>query len=175
VVGPTAAALDSPGVAGGGRKGVYLVSWTDPISIGTQGFGLLSELERRGFHVGAEPAHGPGVTPHRVLEPGQFTGVIHFSVGDDINVWRAKPGLRQVAYVDPRSPQQRVEYARLRSQVIAGLKAAHLDKLVPAVDTQLYGAATNPNVPRPTFKRMVRMLDLGLPTAVFVGPASAGS
>ena len=104
VVGPTAGALDAPGVAGGGRRGVYLVSWTDPISIGTQGFGLLSELERRGFHVGAEPAHGPGVTPHRVLEPGQFTGVIHFSVGDDINVWRAKPGARQVAYVDLRLP-----------------------------------------------------------------------
>jgi hypothetical protein len=79
-----------------------------------------------------------------------------------------------VAYVDLRTPRQRAEYARLRTQVIAGLKAAHQDKLVPAVDTQLYGAATNPNVPRTTFQRMVRMLDLGLPTAVFVGPASAG-
>ena len=63
VVGPTAEALDRGRVPGGGRAGRYLVTWTDPIAIGTQGFGLISELERRGFHVGAEPVHEGGVTP----------------------------------------------------------------------------------------------------------------
>lgn len=173
VVGPTAAALSSDGIPGGGRSGLYLVTWTDPISIGTQGFGLLSELERRGFHVGAEEVHGPGVTTHRVLEPGQYTGVVHFSVGNDIAVWRAKRRVRQVAYVDLRSPAERARYARLRLQVIAGLKAARMEDQIPAVDGQLYGAALNPKVPKPTFRRMVQMLDLGLPTAVFVGPPSS--
>lgn len=173
VVGPTATALGTGRVPGGGRQGRYLVTWTDPISIGTQGFGLLSELERRGFHVGAEEVHGPGVTPHRVLKRGQYTGVVHFSVGTDIEVWRAKPGVRQVAYVDLRSARERAEYARLRLHVIADLETAHMDDQIPAVDGQLYGAALNPKLPRPTFRLMVRMLDLGLPTAVFVGPPSS--
>lgn len=172
VVGPTAGALARGRVPGGGRRGHYLVTWTDPISIGTQGFGLVSELERRGFHVGADEVHGPGVTFHRVLRPGRFSAVIHLSVGGDINVWRAKPGVQEVAYVDLRSRRERAEYARLRLAVIAGLKAANLGDRIGAVDDQLYGAALDAKVPRATFLRMVRMLDLGLPTAVFVGPPS---
>ncbi len=173
VTGPTAKALAGGKVPGGGRRGRYLVTWTDPIAIGTQGFGLLSELERRGFHVGAEEIHEGGVTPHRVLKPGHFTAVVHLSVGQDIDVWRAKPGVRQVASVDLRSARQRAEYARLRLLVFADLKAAHLADLIPVVDGNLYGASFNPKLPKRTFRRMVRMLDLGLPTAVFVGPPAA--
>ena len=68
----------------GGRNGVYLVSWTDPISLGGQGFGLLNELERRGFRVGTTANWSVGVTPHRVLEPAKVTAVVHLSVGADI-------------------------------------------------------------------------------------------
>jgi hypothetical protein len=72
-----------------------------------------------------------------------------------------------------RSRAQRSEYARLRLQVIAELKAAHLENVIPNVDDQLYGAASNPAIPAPTVRRMIRMLTLGLPTAVLVGPPSA--
>ena len=56
LVTPTARALASGSVPGGGRHGRYLVTWTDPVAIGTQGFGLMNELERRGFTVGATGA-----------------------------------------------------------------------------------------------------------------------
>lgn len=176
VVDPTARALASGRAPGGGRSGRYLVTWTDPIALGSQGFGLVSELERRGLHVGVNQFNEAGVTPHRLLAPGRFTAVVHLSVGPDQAVWEAKPGVRRVAYSDLRTPAERAEYARLRTEVIAGLKAAHLDDVVPEVDQSLYGATANhSDLPKPVLRRMLRMLYLGLPVAVFVGPPSAAS
>ena len=109
------------------------------------------------------------------MKRGAFTAVVHLSVGQDVDVWQAKPGVQRVAYTDLRNARQRAEYDRLRLLVIADLRAAHLEDTVPLVDGNLYGASLNPKLPKRTFTRMVRMLDLGLPTAVFVGPpASAG-
>ena len=63
--------LDSGDVPGGGPDGRYLVTWTDPVSIGAAGFGLLDALDRRGFDVGVGPEfavehdEGPLVLPRR--------------------------------------------------------------------------------------------------------------
>lgn len=175
LIGPTAEGLASGRAPGGGRAGTYLVTWTDPIALGSQGYGLLNELERRGFHVGASEFNKAGVTPHRLLRTGQFTAVVHLSVGQDIDLWSAKPGARRVAYTDLRTPRERSEYAHLRSQVISELKAAHQVKVIPEVDLGLYGAAARPNLPPRTVSKMLQMLQLGLPTAVFVGPPSTNA
>jgi hypothetical protein len=154
----------------GRDQGRYLVSWTDPLAIGAQGFGLLNELERRGFDVGASRIYTAGVRAHRVVDPAAAAAEVHLSVGSDIDVWRARPGAQQVAFLDTRSAPERAEYARLRAAVIVDLERAGLAKLVPGVDTSLFTTTIDPRVPKRAHDRMVRMIAIGLPRAVFIGP-----
>ena len=168
LVPPTAEAL--AGRAPEGRDGRYLVTWFDPVSIGAQGFGLLNELERRGFDVGARKTFVAGTRSHRVLDPSDAAAEVHLAVGADIDTWRARPGANEVAYVDPRSPGERAEFERLRREVIRDLRAAGLFALVPAVDNSLFTTIIDVRVPARPRALMTRMRDLGLPTAVFVAP-----
>jgi hypothetical protein len=154
----------------GDRDARYLVTWTDPLAIGAQGFGLLNELERRGFNVGAPRIYTAGVRSHRVLDPSDAAAEVHLAVGNDIETWRARPGVEEVAYVDTRSQAQRADYERLRGQVIAELRASGLSSLVPAVDSSLFTTTIDNRVPARTRDRMVRMTEIGLPRAVFIGP-----
>src|SRR5262249_19618974 len=114
----TVRGLDRIPAPDGGRNGRYLVTFTDPVSIGARGFGLLNELERRGFDVGVIEVHGGGAATHRVLDPAQATAMVHLSIGPDIDVWQTKPGAQRVAYVEPRSRKERALYARLRADAI---------------------------------------------------------
>jgi len=174
LVRPTAAALENSSVPGGGRDGLYLVTLRDPVDIGAMGYGLMNELDRRGFDIGVLDIYGPGATRYRVIDPADATGVVHLAIGpDDIDVWRAKPGVREVARTDPRTPKQRAEYQRLRTQVIDDLDAAGLGELVPTVDDNLFGLSLNTRVPEPARQKLIRMTDLGLPAAVFIGPREA--
>lgn len=174
IVPRTVDALEEPGVPGGGRDGRYLVTLRDPVDIGATGYGLVNELDRRGFDIGVEEAFGPGATRHRVRDPGEATGVVHLAIGpEDIAVWRARPGVREVARTDPRTRAEREEFARLRTEVIDEFRAASLSDLVPTVDENLFGLSLNTRVPESTRQKLVRMTDLGLPTAVFIGPREA--
>jgi hypothetical protein len=174
LVRPTAAALDRSSAPGGGRDGLYLVTVRDPVDIGAMGYGLMNELDRRGFDIGVLDIFGPGATRYRVIDPADATGVVHLAIGpDDIELWRAKPGAREVARTDPRTAGERAEYQRLRTQVIDELEAAGLDDLVPTVDENLFGLSLNTRVPEPARQKLVRMTDLGLPAAVFIGPREA--
>jgi hypothetical protein len=167
LVPPTADALAR---APYGRNGRYLVTWFDPVSIGAQGFGLLNELERRGFDVGARKIFVAGVRSHRLLDPADAAAEVHLAVGSEIETWRTRPGARQVAYVDPRSRAERAEFDRLRREAIRGLQAAGLATLVPSVDSSLFTTILDSRVPEGPRKLMTRMRELGLPTAVFVAP-----
>jgi hypothetical protein len=170
VVPATADALDAGVGAATGRDGRYLVVWSDTLYIGSQGFGLVSELERRGFDVGVPYSYRAPVTRHRVMDEGSATAVVALVNGIHVAEWRAKAGAVEVVVVDPRTPAEREEYERLRAEVIEGLRQAGLDDLVLHVDDNLFAAAIDPRVDRAIQDRMGRMLDLGLPTAVFVAP-----
>lgn len=170
---PVVRALDAGTVPGGGRSGHYLVSWTDPISIGSTGYGLFDELGRHHFRVGAQRVHRGGVPPYQLLDPQNATGVVHLSVGPDIEVWRKRPGVVQVVYYDPRSPAELAEYERLRARVKNDLEAIGRSDLVQGVDGSPFTASLDPRVPAPDQQMLSRMVNLALPTAVFVGPPSA--
>jgi len=168
--------LERGSVPGTGPDVRYLVTWFDPVNIHAPGFGFMNELERVGFDVKALKPFGPAVTPHRTIDPAQASAVVHLSIGgEDIRKWRAKPGVEEVAYHDPRSRAERVEYDRLRSEAISELEAAGLPNLVPSVDGNVFGASLDARVPKRARDRLGRMADLGLPAAVFVGPVSAES
>ena len=109
-----------------------------------------------------------------MIETPDATAVIHLATGFHIDEWRKIPGAVEVAFVDPRSPEQQAEFARLRREVIPMLQAAGLDDIVPHVDDNLFGAAIDDRLTspenQPIQSRLQAMLDLGLPTAIFLAP-----
>lgn len=153
-----------------GPEGRYAVSWTDGLHIGSQGYGVVSELERRGLVVGGMPWARVPLTEHRVIDPSEATAVLHFATGIFVDQWRARPEAVEVATADPRTAAERDEFEGLRTQVIADLEATGLDDVVPLVDGNLFGASLDPRLDDATHERMGRMLDLGIPISVFIAP-----
>jgi hypothetical protein len=171
VVPGTLAALERPGAVGGGREGRYLVDFTiDPIAIGSQGFGLVNELERAGYDVGLPELHWAGGTRHRVREPADATGVVHLVVGDAIAEMQRRPDVEQVARSDTRSPAEQAESERLDRELEAELRAAGLEDLARDVDRVLFSVALDPRLPPEAHGKALRLMELGLPVAVFLGP-----
>jgi hypothetical protein len=174
VMPPTIAALDQGSVPGGGRDGRYVVTWGDPLAIGSQGFGVLLELERQGFEAGVHESQASAATPHRVLDRDEATAEVHISLGADIERWRSVPGAVEVAFADVRTDEERVELERLRGEVQEGLERAGRPELLPGGEGNLFALAVEPGVPDDVQDRVKLMLDLGLPTAVFVAPVGTG-
>jgi len=166
----TTAAIDAHEVDGGGPDGRYLITWTDGINLGSTGYGLMSELEREGYDAGVASPYGPGTRQHRVMDPTDATAEIHISFGPDIAVWDAKPDVRRIVYVDPRTPEQLATYQRARTQAIEGLRAAGLEDLVPIVDKAPFQLYFDDDLPD-DLRGIVQVInDTGQPAAVFVGP-----
>jgi hypothetical protein len=167
------ALLDHAGTATG-RDGRYSVTWSDALHIGSQGYGIVLQLERDGFTAGAGFAYRVPMTAHRVIEPADATAVIHLATGLHIDEWRGRPNILEVAYVEPRSPDQRAEYERIRAESIEMLRAAGLSDIVPSVDGNLFGAAIDDRLTSPENQpiqtRLQQLLDLGMPTAIFLAP-----
>jgi hypothetical protein len=170
IVSPTAAALERGDGAATGVDGRYQVAWDDAYYFGSQGYGLVSELERAGFDAGlSETFHVP-ITDHRVIETPDATAIVHLVTGRYVEAWRAVPGAVEVAYVEPRNAAERAEFSRLRSDVIDDLRSEGLDDLVPMVDDNLFGLSIDERISGRAERWTARMLRLGEPTAVFVTP-----
>jgi hypothetical protein len=161
VVPETARALD--------KDKRYLVTWDDSFYIGSQGYGLVSDLERLGYHVGVRDTWRVPVTHHRVFAPDEVDGEVHLAVGSFVERWRGVPAARELAFDDPRSARQRAEYDRLRGEVIADLTAEGRSDEAELVDSNLFGLSLHDMRSR-TRKAVERMLELGSPGAVFLIP-----
>jgi hypothetical protein len=170
LVPPTVRGLDRNAGLATGKDGRYLVTWNDAAYIGSPGYGLVNELERRGFDVGVVDGFRVTATAHRVLDPSHATAQVALATGSWVDRWRAVDGAVEVAHVDPRTDAQRAEFDALRTKVIGELTAKGLDDLVPRVDDNLFGAAIDQRVPASVQNEMGRMLVLGVPAAVFVAP-----
>ena len=174
--GAVTAAIDEGRVEGGGPGGRYLLTWTDGVNLGSTGYGLLAELERRGYDVGVIGAHGPGARPHRVMPVASATAEVHVSVGPDIATWEQTPGAEQLVHVDLRTDEQITEHERARSEAIELLRQQGRDELVTLVDTapfQLYFQLdADTSVSQETLDAVQVLNDIGQPAAVFVGPVT---
>ncbi len=169
LVAPTANALAQ--LERHGQRGPYLVTWLpDAEAIGSAGFGLLNELDRRGFDVRAEEAVRPGATRYHVIDARRPSFEVHLATGPDIANWRRDSRFRQVAWFDPRSDAERAEFDRLHAEVAGDLRREGLGELVAQVDNNLFMLALATRVPETTRTLISHMLDLSMPMAVFVGP-----
>jgi hypothetical protein len=169
----TTEALRSRELPGGGEDGRYLVRWDqDALSIGSQGYAILLELERQGFAVGAPDIYNAaGVPPHRVIEPEDATAALHYVVGaEQIEVWRDYPDAILVDSYEPRTNEQIRRFERLREEVLTQLLAAGLDDVAELVDERLFMAQIHPDLPPELLPLVVEMLELSLPAGVFITP-----
>jgi hypothetical protein len=165
--------LRSGQVPGGGEDGRYLVRWDeDALAIGSQGYGFLLELERQGFDVGVPAAHATGAVPHRVRDPKDATATISYVIGQsNIDRWRSDRNAVEIAFFEPRNADQLRRFDELHDDAVARLQAAGLDDQVPVLDDKLFLVGINPDVPSRVADDVGHMMDLGLPTAVFVAPS----
>jgi hypothetical protein len=170
----TTAAIDAGDAPGGGPDGRYLVTWTDGINIGSTGYGLVDELERRGYDSGASAPYGPGVVEHRVLDVDDATAEIHISFGPDIERWDEMPGFERLLRVDPRTDEQLADYEAARTTTIEGLRAAGLDQLVPLVDRAPFQLYFNDALPEELLPVVQVLNDTGQPAAIYLGPPTSG-
>ncbi len=173
LVRPTTDALAGGEGEATGRDGRYVVGFDDALHIGSQAYGLVTELERAGFDAGMEPAFGVAITQHRTVRPEDATARIELVTGVYLDAWRSIPGVVEVGPFDLRTPEERAELAQLRSEVEVQLEAEGLAELIPYLDTNVFRAAIDQRASEPLRVQMDRMLKIGLPTSVFITPPMA--
>jgi len=173
LVGPTEEAIRSGAgaAAGAGADGRYVVTWQDALWFGSQGYGLVNELEREGLDVGVRETWRVPVTRHRVIPPGEATAEILLATGSYIDAMRALPGAVEVAFHEPRDAGELARYAELEAELRTGLRDRGLPDVEAMVSTNLFGVQLDERVPRHLQSVVDRMLRLGQPEAVFVVPA----
>ena len=153
--------------------GAYQVRWSDAADIGSPGYGLLDELERRGLDVTADELFHARLTEHRTRPRAEADAQIHLATGGYVDRWRAVPDAVEVATYDPRTDAQRAEYAEVRTAFIGRLAAEGLDELVPLVDTNLFGMSVDTRLSAADQADLSRLIALGQPMVVFIAPAPA--
>lgn len=166
----TVAGLEDGAGAATGHDGRYNVYWDDATNGGSEGIGLVNELVRRGYDVGVDARDGLQIGAHRVRAAQDATARIVLASGGWIDRWADEPGATQVAFDDPRTPAVRAEFAVARDAAIEELRDAGRADLVDQVDTDLFNVALNEGVGSDVTLLLGRMLDIGVPVAVFVLP-----
>ena len=175
VVPDTEAAIEAAIGPAVGHDGRYIVRWNDALLIGSQGYGLVNELERDGYNVGVQHEYRVPVTPHRVFEDGTYDAEIQFVSGKYIDEARQRDGFVEVAGADVRSDAERARFDEVRARVLARLAEVGREDLIEGVDGNLFGASLDPDLPRDIVDDMSEMLLLGVPVAVFLAPAGSGA
>ena len=172
LIAPTVRALDNNTGGATGHRGRYTVTYADALYFGEQAYGLVSELERRGFTAGMPQTWHVPVTQHRVITEADATAQLRLATGSKVASVAALPGAVEIARVDLRDDAGRVRYATLHQEVSDALTADGLVDLVPMLDENLFGLQLDARV-SPTIQAAVNeMLQLGDVTAVFVLPAA---
>lgn len=166
----TVAAVEAGTGVATGDDGRYFVHWDDALYGGAEGIGLVNELVRRGYDVGVGARDGVKIGRHRVWDPSEATARIVLASGGWIDRWAQEPGAVQVAYDDPRSSAERVEFERARAAAADELERIGRGELVARLDTDLFDLALNEGVSDDVNLLLGRMIDLGVPVAVFVLP-----
>ena len=74
---------------------------------------------------------------------------------------------------DPRTDEQRAEYADVRARFAARLDEEGLGELVPLIDTNLFGMSVDVRLSAADQADLARLIELGQPMSVFIAPAPA--
>ena len=151
----------------------YLVTWDDPAYLGGIGFGLILDLERRGFDVGAEPQRDAAVEPQRVLCPGDFDATVLVATGDQtIARYQARDDLTQIAYADPR--QDPDSWQAAFDELLALRQQTNPDETPESLERALNFILLAPGQPDEVVDLASEVVLGGVPSAVFLDPNDRG-
>jgi hypothetical protein len=150
------------------RSKTYLIRWDDPAYLGGIGFGLVLDLERRGFDVGADPRFDAAVEPRRVLCPGQADAVVTVVTGPHtIAAYDHLAGYRRIAYADPRASA--AAYDRTFARLLTAWRAAgHQGDDADALERKLNLIVLDPAQPRPILDLAADLVLGGVPSAAYL-------
>lgn len=165
LIDPTEAALDP--------EAPYLVRWVDPAALGGVGFGMVLELERRGFDVGVDERFSAAAEPHRVRRESDADAVVWVVSGRTaIDSALARPGARLVVEVDPRSAAEVERHDELVARASGRLEAIGEPELADQLraDGNLFAILLSGDLPDDVVADITELVDLFLPTAVVVAP-----
>ena len=157
------------------RRLTYVVRWQDPVALGAVGFGMVDDLERRGFRVGADPAFRVAVMEHRVIPPGSGDAALWVVTGPAIESWRARGGADELVFVDVRTADERETVDRLRRSTRDRLAEIGGEDFAAELDVGYWNVILDPRFPDDLSSSIATLGDLGLPVAVFRAPIGLGS
>ena len=145
----------------------YLVTWDDPAYLGGLGFGLILDLERRGFTVGAEPRFSTAVEPRRVLCPGEYDAVLTTVTGRAaLAKWDATTGAERVASVDLRASTK--GYDRAMAELKTALAADGRLLTSAEIEQQMNLLVLDPAQPQAVADAASRLVLGGVPSAIYL-------
>ncbi|MEI6569800.1 MAG: hypothetical protein WCO36_00025 [Actinomycetes bacterium] len=160
------------GVAGVNKSDRFVLTWNDAHYIGSQGYGLVSELERRGWDVGVPDAWRVPVTRQRVVPIDSATRELRFASGNYLRALIAsdESGVELLARYDPRSRAQRVTYRSDRSELLTSLQSRGEVEIANQVDSSLFTASLAASLTQREKNLIAEMLHLGQPLGVLLVP-----
>lgn len=160
------------GVAGVNKSDRFVVTWNDAHYIGSQGYGLVNELERRGWDVGVPDAWRVPVTRQRVVPIDSATRELRFASGVYLRdlISSDESGVELLARYDPRSRAQRATYRSDRSELLASLQSRGEVEVADQVDSSLFTASLAPSLTQREKNLIAEMLHLGQPLGVLLVP-----
>jgi hypothetical protein len=170
---PTFEAIAEGVGAASGTDATYRVNWSDAADIGSPGFGLLDELERRGVDVVADEHRHIPATEHRVADPSAADAQVHLATGAYIERWRQVPFAVEVATYEPRDAAELALYHQTRRRLIERLAEEGLTDVIEQVDFNLFGGSLDADLSAADIADFTTLLDLGQPMSVFIAPADA--
>ncbi len=160
------------GAAGVTKSDRFVVTWTDAYYIGSQGYGLVNELERRGWHVGVPDTWRIPVTRQRVIGDNLATKELRFASGGYLRdlITSNDPGVTLLVKYDPRSRAEQATYERDRRNLIASLQSRGEGEIAKQVDLSLFSASLAPSLTQREKNLVGEMLRLGQSSGVLLVP-----
>ena len=107
----------APQVAVLPKGSTYLVRFWDPYTLNATGFGLVLELERRGYTVRVDTSFAAAALPHRTATEAEVDQVLWVVVGPRNTQAAADSTLEQIGYFDPRDADERQEAEALLGEI----------------------------------------------------------
>lgn len=146
----------------------YQIRWDDPAYLGGLGFGLLLELERRGFDVGGEAKFSAAIEPQRVACPGEYDALLTVVTGAGrLAEWRAKPDAVELAATDPR--EDPAAWQRSFDELLTIQRERNgPDYSAADLESQYNGLLLSGDQPQEVVDLAADLVLGGVPSAVFV-------
>ena len=105
----------------------------------------------------------------------EYDAEVHVVSRAWIDEWRTRldQGYVEVIEYDGRTDAERTRFVELEQRVVARLTAIGRSDLIAVVDTNIFGASLDPDLPADIVADLAEMLLIGEPVAVFIAPAGS--